>query len=683
MVRITRPVAFALCPVVVALLVLMADAAADAAPAFDAAALAERRALAVAVEHVAPAVVQIRTIGGLEQVDDTVLAQGPTSGTVIRSDGYIVSSAFNFAQQPSSILVRLPDGSQRPAEIVGRDHNRMLVLLKVDADQPLPVPTARPLDTIRVGQRVAAVGRTFVAEQINVSAGVVSALGRMEGRVLQTDAKASAANYGGPLVDLSGRVLGVLVPMAPQMPGAAEQASEVAGVEYYDSGIAFAVPWQHIANSLPRWIDEGDLHRGLLGIGLKKGPPHATPPEVTSIWPRSPAAEAGWQAGDLITAVDGEPVESQTQLRMRVAPHYAGDAVSVTLQRGEGDEATQLQTDVVLADKLPPFRQAFLGILPASPSADSDQQRSQGVTVRAVWPDSPAAAQGVRAGDRVIRIGDDEVADVKSAVEALAAHSAGDGVELAVQRDGEEVVVELETEPLPNEVLSRSELGRTVADAEENEEEPSETERALDDFKLPEFPHVARGLAPRSSTRPPGMLIWLGSADADENERFARSWTEIVDRDQVVLVVVEPADDAGWSGADLEYLSRMLPVAASRFGADPRRTVLGGEGKSGQLAQALALRSRGQVAGVAAIAAPLPRTLTVAENAPGAPLAVLTIATQNSPFSVLVNRDARRLLEAGYPVTQATRPGTAARDGRLSSTTRELIARWLDGLDRL
>ena len=103
------------------------------------------------------------------------------------------------------------------------------------------MPELVPVDEIRVGQWAIAVGRSFRADRPNISVGIVSALGRMFGKVIQTDADVSTANYGGPLVDIRGRVYGVVVPMAPQA------TSEVAGAEWYDSGIGFAVPLASLA----------------------------------------------------------------------------------------------------------------------------------------------------------------------------------------------------------------------------------------------------------------------------------------------------------------------------------------------------------------------------------------------------------------------------------------------------
>ncbi len=170
---------------------------------------------------------------------------------------------FNFIQQPSSILVTLPDGQRQPATIVARDQSRMLVLLKVATETPLPVPVAVPRNEMQVGQWTVAVGRALSAQEINLSVGILSALDRIWGRAIQTDAKVSPSNYGGPLVDLRGRVLGILVPLAP------EERTEVAGAEWYDSGIGFAVPLVDLQQRLDQLRSGTDLAPGILGIGLK------------------------------------------------------------------------------------------------------------------------------------------------------------------------------------------------------------------------------------------------------------------------------------------------------------------------------------------------------------------------------------------------------------------------------
>ena len=140
---------------------------------------------------------------------------------------------------------------------------------------------------MRVGQTVIAIGRTFEGDQPNVSRGMLSALGRIWGKAMQFDASASPNNYGGPLVDIRGRVLGVIVPLSP------DSAQEVAGVEWYDSGIGFAIPAEHIQNILPRLKKGEDLRPGVAGFAMKNPNIYAGEAILGSCRVKSPAAEAG------------------------------------------------------------------------------------------------------------------------------------------------------------------------------------------------------------------------------------------------------------------------------------------------------------------------------------------------------------------------------------------------------
>src|SRR5262249_47650671 len=153
-----------------------------------------------AVHKVAPSVVQILTQGGAEQVVVGAKgltfrkAVGPTTGVIVGGDGYVMSSAFNFVNEPKNILVVVP-GNKEPylARRVATDRSCMLTLLKIDA-KGLPVPVAVPRSELRVGQWAIALGRTLDAKRVNppaVSVGIISALGRIWGKAIQTDAKIS------------------------------------------------------------------------------------------------------------------------------------------------------------------------------------------------------------------------------------------------------------------------------------------------------------------------------------------------------------------------------------------------------------------------------------------------------------------------------------------------------------
>ncbi|BBO33269.1 hypothetical protein PLANPX_2881 [Lacipirellula parvula] len=659
----------------------------------------EQQAISAAVKAAEKSVVQIRTIGGVDQIDGKTLAQGPTTGVIISDDGLIVSSAFNFAQQPTSILVRLPSGEQKAARIIGRDENRMLVLLRVATDEPLTAAEPALLGEVRPGDSAIALGRPFNPEDVSVSVGVVSALNRMFGRAIQTDANVSAANYGGPLIDLEGRVLGILAPMAPPSPGASE-ADVTAGAEFYDSGIGFAVPLVDVLAIVDRWIEEKDLHRGLLGIGLKAGNPHSTAPIVTNVWPRSPTAIAGWKADDRIVSVDGVKVDTQTALRFQTMPRYAGDTLAVTLRRGSGDKAKEIETKVRLAAKLPPYAHPFLGVLPERSTATGDDEAkaeeeadekkpadakpkkedAAGFVIRNVWPDSPADDSGLRAGDRIVKVGEKKVASAAEARAELNAKSLGDAVELLAKRGDEELEFEVELGELPTGVLEASDLRATGAASEESS---SLGDPKLQTLKLPEMSQTARYFQPPSGGATPGLLIWLGDGKRETAEAMAADWQRTCVRDRLTLLMPEPADAGGWTNDDLEYLARLLQTAGSRWRIDPSRVVIAGEGKGGQLAYALGLRGRKMIRGVAVVDSPLPRTLEVPENNPNERLAILSVETQNTPLSLLIRQDLKKLEDVGYPVTQLVRRGEESRSTTLDAATRAKIGRWIDGLDRL
>src|SRR5262245_46807733 len=218
----------------------------------------QERAMKAAVAKVAPSIVQIETSGGADLIGSGASGSqvrkgvGPTTGLVVSADGYIISSAFNFANKPAAVIVSVPGKRERfPARTVATDHTRMLTLIKIEVNG-LPVPQAAPKRDLRVGQWALALGRTWAPSDAppSVSVGIISALGRIWGKAVQTDAKVSPVNYGGPLVDVEGRVIGVLVPASPRAEG------DAAGVEWYDSGIGFAVPLEDVNATLAR-LKEG------------------------------------------------------------------------------------------------------------------------------------------------------------------------------------------------------------------------------------------------------------------------------------------------------------------------------------------------------------------------------------------------------------------------------------------
>ncbi len=665
----------------------------------------EEAAMRAAVKTVEDSIVQIRTIGGLDSVEGTLLADGPTTGLIISADGYIVSSAFNFAQQPASILVTFSSGKQAPAELLATDHSRMLVLLRVEGVADLQVPEFAPAGDARPGEWAIAVGKTYRVDRTNVSVGIVSAVNRMFGKVLQTDADVSTANYGGPLIDLRGRVLGVIVPMAPQA------TSDVAGIEWYDSGIGFAVPLAPIMDRLEKMKRREDQRSGIMGIAMATENPHSSPAELAVVRPDSPAGKAGLKKGDRLIEIEGKPIKTQTDLRFALGTRYDGESVKVIAMRGE----TRIETTVTLAGQLAPFRHAFLGILPMRPAQaktekgpgkddkkgeEKDESSAQektdnedtpitepidnseantGIVVRMVYPGSPAAEAGVQVDDRIVRIGETEVATVTDAIRELNSVAPEQQVTLQVNREGKPIELTLVTERLPTGVPNS--LPPAVDASTSGKDQSGVATGQTHELKLPEFPQQCHIYVPASeaSGRPLGVLLWIRASDDVKPEELIREWQPICDRDGLLLVIPESSNADRWERTELPYLRKLLERVIRQNEVDGERIVVAGRAGSGDVTWLLGLASRDVVRGMATIAAPLPRQVRVPPNEPSQRLAVFAGMPVENEFASSIEQGLQKLTEAGYPVTTVTSVNPV---GQFSQNEREELARWVDSLDR-
>ncbi len=620
----------------------------------------QQQAVRAAVEHVGPSVVQIETIGGTEKVGQLLIGTAPTTGLIVSAEGDIISSAFNFVQQPASILVTLPDGQRRPARIVARDRSRMLVLLKVDSEMPLAVPTAAPRESMEVGETAIAVGRTFSPSQLNLSVGILSAKNRIWGKAVQTDANVSPANYGGPLVDLQGRVLGVLVPLSPQ------DETEIAGNEMYDSGIGFAVPLLDIQGQLARLQQGEDLFRGKLGIELKN-PEGLDPDSVIGVVKlKSPAAEAGLQSGDRILAVNGTPTPRYSQLRHALLPLYAGDTITLEVQRGE----QQLEFSANLVAEIPPYEHAFLGILPTR------RDSVQGVGVRFVYPDSPAERAGLRAGDRWLKLSDATLESADQARLALAGYEPGASVPLTWLRAGETITADAVLARLPSEIPAEL----PVVDPADGA--PGELETGRQAITIPEEPNSCTAYVPESINRQhqAGLLVILGPPGGPSAEATIARWQPVCDRHDLVLLVPQPADDERWQRTEVDFVRKTIDQAITRFDVGPQRVAVLGQQAGGAMAYLVGLRNRDRVRAIAIQDATLPARLTELENEPLQRLALMLLVAEQAESRNAMRADAQRLREWKFPVTEVPREVDAV---ELSESECFQIGRWIDSLDRL
>jgi S1-C subfamily serine protease len=296
-------------------------------------------------DRVLPTVVRINVSGSANLTEANALG----SGVIYRSDGYIITN-HHVIDGAGAVEVLLADGDRLEAEIVGSDPLNDLAVLRVARDG-LPVIDLRPNeDRLRVGETVVAIGSPFGLDA-TVTSGIISALNRdlrvpgtndVIPAVIQTDAAINPGNSGGALVDLQGRLVGINTAIMSRS-GANE-------------GVGFAVSVQQAVTSSDQLIAQGFVRYPLLGItgtdvsaqvAEAFGLDNRRGAVVDSVQPDSGADIGGMRTGDLIVAVDGEPLRSMSDLVAEVRRRVPGETVSFEVLRG----GRRLVIDVVLGER--------------------------------------------------------------------------------------------------------------------------------------------------------------------------------------------------------------------------------------------------------------------------------------------------------------------------------------------
>jgi len=652
---------------------------------------AQEKALKAAIARVAPSVVQIETQGGTELITTGAKGQqvrkgvGPTTGLVVAADGYIITSAFNFANKPSAIYVTVP-GQKEPftAKTIATDHTRMLTLVKIDA-KGLVVPTATPKKDMKVGQWAVALGRAYDRAEPDrppsVSIGILSALDRIWGKAVQTDAKVSPSNYGGPLVDIQGRVQGVLVPASPREEGA------TAGLEYYDSGIGFAIPLEDIFAALPRLRDGRDLRAGLIGITMQGGD-HA-PPTVVTIAPDSAAAKADIKPGDTITAIDGNKVNSQAQLRHKLGTKYEGDTVNLELKRGT---ETITKKDVKLGGTLTAVAQSFLGIVPIRDDPEPGEE------VRYVYPDSPAAKAGIKAGDRIMKIG---VGGAMPAVftgrdqlsARLATMPVGSEVKLeVVHKDGnktETITLKLAAVPdiVPDQLPEKASAKKALEPIKGAGDQPKPKDKKVETGFLKRtnagrdhdyYVYVPEDYDPNYSY---ALLLWLhpvGKGKEADIEAVKDAWKDICMDHHIILVAPKAEGENGWVGSESDVVVQIVNDVMGQYMIDKKRVIAHGMGVGGQMAYYLGFGARDLIRGVATTGAALANQPK--DNSVVQPLSFFIVAGGKNPLVEDIRTGKGKLVEKKFSVVYREIPNMAHQ--YLTEQTLGDLVRWIDSLDR-
>jgi S1-C subfamily serine protease len=272
-------------------------------------------------------------------MDVTEIPQGTGTGFVWDQDGHIVTN-FHVVQEAERASVTLNDGSTYPATLVGVEPNKDLAVLKIDAppSKLLPLPIGKSAN-LKVGQKVLAIGNPFGLDQ-TLTTGVISGLGREIKSVtqrpiydvIQTDASINPGNSGGPLLDSSGRLIGI--------------NTAIYSPSGSSAGIGFAVPVDTINSVVPQLLKYGKVTRPALGINILSDQIAAQYKidgvVILQVMPGGSADQAGIQGaksvggavtpGDVLVGIDNIEIHRSNDLYKAMDTHKVGDVIDVTVE---------------------------------------------------------------------------------------------------------------------------------------------------------------------------------------------------------------------------------------------------------------------------------------------------------------------------------------------------------------
>ncbi|CAK2827771.1 periplasmic serine endoprotease [Vibrio crassostreae] len=374
--------------------------------------------LAPMLEQVTPAVVSIAVEGkqvqrqqipeqfqfffGPEQTRERPF-RGLGSGVIINAKkGHIVTN-YHVINGADDIKVKLHDGREYDAELIGGDQMSDIALLKLEEAKNLTQIKVADSDKLRVGDFSVAIGNPFGLGQ-TVTSGIVSALGRsglnLENfeNFIQTDAAINSGNSGGALVNLNGELIGI--------------NTAILGPNGGNVGIGFAIPSNMMKNLTEQILDFGEVKRGMLGVqggeitselAEALGYESSKGAFVSQVVPDSAADDAGLKAGDIIVSINGKRIDTFSELRAKVATLGAGKEIELGVVR-DGKNKT---FDVTLGESTNNKTQAeklHEGLAGAELTNTTDSDSVKGVKVSSVAQGSPAEAYQLLKDDIIIGV---------------------------------------------------------------------------------------------------------------------------------------------------------------------------------------------------------------------------------------------------------------------------------------
>ncbi len=361
------------------------------------------------------------------------------SGFIIAPEGYIVTNN-HVIEGADEIIVKLKNGKEFEAEIVGRDSNTDLALLKVKSPENFQAVQMGDSDSLQVGQWVVAIGSPFGLEQ-TVTAGIVSAKGRVIGSgpyddFIQTDASINPGNSGGPLTNMEGEVVGI------------NTAIVASG-----QGIGFAIPINLAKGIIQQLKTKGEVTRGWLGVAIqdlsKEMAEYYNLKEtkgvlVAKIFENDPADKAGIKAQDIITSINGKKIETSRELTSMIAGLVVGEKVEVTVLRN-GKEKTftvkiaKREDDKLASDStLKNAETGELGIQVSNITPEIADRfnisEADGIVVTGVESDSKSDVAGIQTGDIIREINRERIRNIDDFKNILLTLKQGEPISMFIHR---------------------------------------------------------------------------------------------------------------------------------------------------------------------------------------------------------------------------------------------------------
>lgn len=370
--------------------------------------------------------------------DRPMKTQALGSGFIISEDGYIVTNN-HVVEKATEIKVKLDDGKEFDAKVIGRDPKTDVALIKVNPTKDFPKPAKLgDSDKVRVGDWVMAVGNPFGLGH-TVTLGIISAKGRVIGAgpyddFLQTDAAINPGNSGGPLFNMDGEVVGINTAIIAQ-----------------GQGIGFAIPINLVKTLLPQ-LKEGKVIRGWLGVMIQDVTPdlaksfNLSSEEgvlISDVMPDTPAEKAGLKRGDVVTKFNDTPVKDARSLSRLVAQTKPNTKVVLTVIRGGKPREIEVKLgempETASAAQKPqkdeiPFGLSVQDLTPELRRHFGLSSSEEGILITGVEPGSPAEDAGLRAGDLIKEANRKPVNSVSEFKKVLAEQTGEEGLLLLVKR---------------------------------------------------------------------------------------------------------------------------------------------------------------------------------------------------------------------------------------------------------